>query len=269
MRTLLISLLLSISMAQANILPGWEGSDPASTAIVDHSNWQHFLDTYLETDAFGQTYFSYSKVTRTDRKALVLYIKALEAINPLKLNADEQKAYWFNLYNALTVSVILDAYPIASIRDIGSRFAGLIKSGPWKLDVTTINNRALSLDDIEHNIVRPKFQDYRVHFAFNCASMGCPNLAHTAYSGRNIETLLAEAERAFINHQRGVRIQHGQLIVSKIFDWYQSDFVNDEKELANFLAQSAEPKLAAQLKGYRGNIKYEYDWSLNEVFENK
>ncbi|MDX1342033.1 MAG: Ser/Thr protein kinase, partial [Reinekea sp.] len=90
-----------------------------------------------------------------------------------------------------------------------------------------------------------------------------------AYTGANIEALLSEGTRSFVNHQRGVRFQGGTLIVSKIFDWYQTDFVASEGELTTFLAQFAEPKLRAQLKGYTGNIKYEYDWSLNEVRESQ
>lgn len=269
MRTLIIAFLMmsmsSLTLAEA--LPGWNQNDPSSQRVLDHSTWQTFLDQYLDTDDYGQTYFAYAKVSRTERNQLTGYIRQLESIDPLTLNENEQKAYWFNLYNAVTVKVILDHYPVESIRDIGGSFGGLVKSGPWKLKLTTINGKPLSLDDIEHGIVRPIFKDYRVHFAFNCASMGCPNLAATAYSGDNIEGLLQEAERSFINHQRGVRFQGGRLIVSKIFDWYLQDFVADEDQLTDFLAQSAEPRLRAQLKSHTGRIKYEYDWALNEVKE--
>lgn len=267
MRAFILICLFSCQLALASVLPGWEGSNNASQQTIDHSAWQGFLDAYLYTDDFNQTYFAYRKVSRTDRLELARYINALAAIDPLELNDNEQKAYWFNLYNALTVQVILDAYPVESIRDIGGSLGGLVKTGPWKREVVRINGQKLSLDDIEHNIVRPKYQDYRVHFAFNCASMGCPNLAETAYTGENIEQLLVEAESSFINHQRGVRFQNGQLIVSKIFDWYESDFVTDSRQLPKFLATYAEPKLAAKLKAYNGNIKYEYDWSLNEVLD--
>jgi hypothetical protein len=269
MRILILALVFIISSAQADILDDWQGSDESSTVVIDNSAWQSFLDRYLARDDFGQTYFAYSKVSRTEAGELRAYIRSLESINPLHLNSDEQKAYWFNLYNAVTVNTILEAYPVESIRDIGSRFGGLVRSGPWTIKVVTVNGIELSLDDIEHGILRPKFKDHRIHYAVNCASMGCPNLAGTAYSSTNIEQLLQEAEHDFVNHPRGVRIQSGKLIVSKIFDWYMSDFVDDEDDLPEFLAQSAEPKLRAQLKGYKGSIKYEYDWSLNEVIDNK
>ena len=264
-----IILFLSFPLAFAEVLPGWAGINDDSTVAVDHSAWQAFLNENLHKDEFGQTYFTYSKVSRLKRQDLHSYITEMQKIDPLTLNTNEQKAYWFNLYNAVTVKVVLDEYPIKSIRDIGASLGGIIPGGPWKLKIININNQMLSLDDIEHEIVRPKFNDYRVHFAFNCAAMGCPNLASSAFTGKNIESLLNAAQSEFINHQRGVRFQGGKLIVSKIFDWYQADFVQSEAELPLFLSRLAEPKLRAQLQGYRGNIKYEYDWTLNEVFDKK
>jgi len=261
-------LFFTLSFTYADVLPGWEGVESDSNVVIDHGPWQAFLDEFLQVDGFGQTYFAYSKVSRSKQQDLDNYISELQKVDPLSLSANEQKAFWFNLYNAVTVKVILEEYPIKSIRDIGASLGGLIPGGPWKLKIIKINGQELSLDDVEHNIVRPKFNDHRVHFALNCAAMGCPNLASTAYSGSNIESLLTEAEKNFINHQRGVRFQGGKLIVSKIFEWYQEDFVQSEAELPNYLAQYAEPKLRAQLKGYRGNIKFEYDWSLNEVIAN-
>lgn len=260
----IFTLLFALTVHANELLTGWQGFNNDNPQTIDHQTWQAFLDRYLDSDEFGQTYFAYRKVSQSDRADLSRYIQSLESIDPLSLSADVQKAYWFNLYNAATVRVVLDAYPVESIRDIGGRLGGLLKTGPWKEPVVTVNGQSLSLDDIEHGIVRPKYQDYRVHYAFNCASMGCPNLSATAYTGNNIEALLVEAEAAFVNHQRGVRFQGGTLIVSKIYDWYQSDFVESEDDLPGFLAQAAKPKLRAQLNGYRGNIRYEYDWSLNE-----
>lgn len=265
---MLLAFLLSISMASASdlkLLPGWEGYNEDSTTTLDHASWQLFLDTYLMRDDFGQTYFAYAKVSKAEMLNLRSYIRYLESFDPLELNADEQKAYWINLYNAATVEVVLKAYPVKSIRNIGGSFGGLVPSGPWKQDVVMVNNQALSLDDVEHGILRPKYLDHRIHYAVNCASMGCPNLAETAYTGDNIEQLLVEAEQDFVNHQRGVRFQGGRLIVSKIFDWYRDDFVENEEDLPKFLAQFAEPKLRAQLNAYNGRIRYEYDWALNEV----
>jgi len=268
MHRIIIIFLCLMPFAFAETLSGWEGTNNQSTYKVDHSSWQAFLDVHLQKDDFGQTYFEYSKVGHQQINNLNVYLLGLQKIDPLVLNENEQKAYWINLYNAQTVSVILSEYPVKSIRNIGGALGGFIPTGPWTTKILTINNQPLSLDDIEHGIVRPKFNDYRVHYAFNCAAMGCPNLAAEAYSGENIEAALQYAENEFVNHQRGVRFQGGKLILSKIYDWYLEDFVDSEDDLTFFLAQFAEPKLRAQLKGYQGNIKYEYDWSLNEVSKN-
>jgi len=265
MRRLLLLWCFCLPLAQADLLPSWHGADMQSTRVVDHSQWQMFLDTFLDTDDFGQTYFDYARVSRAQIGQLSVYMSALQAIDPLELNKSEQMAYWINLYNAMTVQVILGDYPVKSIRNIGGALGGFIPTGPWTNKLVRINGQMLSLDDIEHRIFRPKFNDHRVHFAFNCGAKGCPNLAAQAFTGTNIETLLSTAQWSFINHQRGVRIQDGRLIVSKIFAWYREDFVSREQDLPLFLAQFAEPKLRAQLKGYRGRITYEYDWSLNEA----
>lgn len=265
MRKLLLLMIMTLATVAAELLPGWAGTNPQSNQTIDHGRWQGLLDRYLKQDQFAQTYFAYAQVTPTDRQALADYISALERVDPLNLNAAEQKAYWINLYNAVTLATVLDAYPVDSIRAIGGPLGGLIPTGPWQLPVVTVNAQALSLDDIEHGIIRPKFNDHRIHYAVNCAAMGCPNLAKQAYTGENIERLLQQAEPNFINHPRGVRIQGGRLIVSKIFAWYQQDFVAREADLPAYFADFAEPKLRAQLIAYRGRIRYEYDWSLNDA----
>ncbi len=265
MRFFLTCFLLAVlNCAQAEVLAGWEGFANESSTRVNHLTWQGFLNKYLYRDESDQTYVDYSRVSKEDASNVHTYIQTLETINPLKLNANEQKAYWVNLYNAATVAVILDEYPIKSIRDIDRRFT-LVPGGPWDRKLVTLNDQPLTLNNIEHDIVRPKFNDFRIHFALNCASIGCPNLADSAYTAENIEQLLTQATLEFINHPRGVDIEDNKLTVSSIFKWYRDDFVDSEKALPNFLAQFAEPKLQMQLKAYRGKIKYKYDWALNEV----
>ena len=264
LRVLLVGLLLA-SGGLAEALPGWAASDGQSTQVVDHGAWQRFLDTFLHTDAAGQTYLDYARVTPSHRAQLSAYLTELQAIDPLTLNRAEQQAYWLNLYNAATVEVVLGDYPVKSIRAIGGAFGGLVPTGPWSAERVRVNNQMLSLDDIEHGIFRPKFNDYRAHFAFNCGAKGCPNLAAQAFTGLTLEAELNAAARAFINHPRGVRLQDGSLTLSKIFDWYRADFVAEERDLPILLAAFAEPMLRAQLADYNGRISYEYDWSLNEA----
>jgi hypothetical protein len=236
-----------------------------SAITIDHSPWQFFLTRYLAQDEFGQTYFAYAEVNKDEMAQLNEYLANLQKVTPWLLTRQEEKAFWINLYNALTVKVVLDAYPVDSIKDIDSRFGGLLATGPWEKQRIQISGVPLSLNNIEHDIVRPKYQDYRIHFALNCAAKGCPNLSPTAFSAQNTEQLLTEAEQTFVNHQRGARFENGKLILSKIFDWYLKDFANDEAELLTLLAKSANTQLQTRLSGYRGRIKYEYDWTLNEA----
>ena len=135
--------------------------------------------------------------------------------------------------------------------------------GPWDDKIITIAGEELSLNDIEHRILRPIWNNARIHYAVNCASIGCPDIAPVAYSGALIEAQLDEAGKRFINQSKGVNFVGGRLLLSKIFDWYSDDFSGKEgvwKELMQF----ADPKLRARLESYKGGISYHYNWKLNE-----
>jgi hypothetical protein len=177
-------------------------------------------------------------------------------------NGAEQKAYWINLYNALTVEVILSHYPVKSIRNIGIS-PGLFSRGPWDAKLATIEREKLSLNDIEHRILRPIWKDARVHYAVNCASLGCPNLQRMAYTGENTESLLEKGAGEYINHPRGLAIKNGKLQVSSIYDWFKDDFGAGRDRLLEHWLKYADGDLAGALKSYEGSLAYGYDWSLN------
>lgn len=267
---LLLFMLFSLATASlAETLAAFKtnitADDQSANLVVDHAQWQQLLTTYLTVNEDGQSTFDYANVNAESRQLLERYIGALEAQNPLTLSADQELAYWINLYNALTVRLILSHYPVDSIKDIGGSFGGLIKTGPWNQQVTRINRQPLSLNQIEHEIIRPKFNDFRIHFAVNCAALGCPNLAQTAFTGQALNDQLSSATLAFINHPRGVSVEGQTLILSKIFDWYLTDFVDSEDHLPAFLATFAAPELAQALLSHSGRIRFEYDWALNET----
>jgi hypothetical protein len=165
------------------------------------------------------------------------------------------------MYNALTVKVVLEHYPVKSIRKI---YGGLFDTGPWNEPLIEVAGVALTLNDIEHRILRPIWRDPRIHYAVNCASLGCPNLAARVYSSANIEELLDAGARAFVNHPRGVDASGRRLTLSSIYDWYGTDFGATRDERLQHLRQYAEPELAAKLGAYEGRIRYDYDWRLNE-----
>lgn len=239
----------------------WDAADNTNLAVIDHDEWQALLDAFLITDTADAIYrVDYAAVTVADRKRLQAYITALASLDPRQYSKAEQKAYWINLYNALTVELVLAHSPVESIRKI---YGGLFSSGPWKKQLVTVAGLALSLNDIEHRILRPLWADPRIHYAVNCASLGCPNLAASAYTAVNSEKLLDESARAYVNHPRGVGFESGQLTASSIYDWFDVDFGDDEQALRRHWLRYAEPALARQIRAYRGRIRYTYDWTLN------
>jgi hypothetical protein len=251
----------SFAAPEAELWPRWQANDPQSTLRVDHSAWDRFLNQYLVSGKSGRANrVRYAAVDSRDKVALSRYIAKLVAVPMTTLNRAEQKAAWINLYNALTVQTILDHYPVQSIRDISS---GWFSSGPWDLKQVQVEGVELSLNDIEHRILRPIWQDNRVHYAVNCASLGCPNLQPEPFTAENSERLFARASEEFINSPRGVDIVKGRLIVSSIYDWFQSDFGGSEEDLLTDLEKFAAPALAAKLRRYRGSISYRYNWGLN------
>ena len=236
----------------------WDKSDESATKTVDHSLWQGILNDYLIQHPEGNR-FNYKKVSSQDKQALKKYLKQLTTIDPRTYNKKEQKAYWINLYNALTVDLILTHYPIKSITKIGSWW----RFGPWDETATHIASQNLTLNDIEHRILRPLWQDKRIHYAVNCASLGCPDLSHQAYTGANTELLLeAQAER-FIQQEKGVNWVDGKLVLSRIYEWYATDFGN-RNELISHLRQYSTKKQQKRLLNYTGTQEYQYDWNLNE-----
>jgi len=262
-RTLLVSILLLLStLIWAATDPGnyFRQSNTNNMYKVDHQIFQDILNRYLDdNDPSGINRFDYAAVSKEDKQALKNYLKYLSEINITKLNKDEQMAYWINMYNALTINTILEKYPVKSIKDIKS---GIFTPGPWKLKLITVENIELSLNDIEHSILRPIWKDKRIHYAVNCASLGCPNLSKSVYSANNLEKMLNSAAYDYINHPRGVKIENNKLILSSIYNWYKDDF-GSKKELLQHLAEYTEGPMKEKLNSWNGSIKYGYDWDLN------
>jgi hypothetical protein len=205
--------------------------------------------------------FSYRRVTRPERAALDAYIGRLAGTRVSGLRRAEQFAYWANLYNALTVRVILDHPNAKSIRDIDIS-PGLFAYGPWGAPLVTIEGRPVTLNDIEHRILRPIFRDPRIHYAVNCASIGCPDLAVQAFTADGREAMLEQAARAYVNHPRGARVTGNQLVVSSIYVWFAEDF-GGEAGVLKHLRHYAGDRLRKQLDGVTKIADHAYDWSLN------
>jgi len=161
----------------------------SETASVN-APYNDFLAKYVERQN-GINLVAYDKVTDADEAKLEAYIDTLSNTDISGFSDAEIMAYWFNLYNAKTVDVILDNYPVSSIRKIGF-------TGPWGKKLLTVNGEKLSLNNIEHDIVREDYDEPRVHFAFNCASIGCPDLKLTAWEAETLEEDLTQASIDFV-----------------------------------------------------------------------
>lgn len=248
---------------RAELWSYWQGHNAASGRRVDHTRWGLFLDRYLDTSHSSGIYrMRYAAVSKQDKALLGEYLTDLATVKVTQLNRPEQLAFWVNLYNALTVQVVLDHFPVASIRAIDIS-PGLFRRGPWDAKLIRIEGRHLSLNDIEHRILRPIWQDARLHYILNCASLGCPNLPMRPVSAGNSEQLLEQSARHFINHVRGVNFTAGGLTLSSIYDWYAEDFGKSREALMAHLQSYASRNLTNELKGYRGSIDFSYDWQLN------
>jgi len=220
-------------------------------------------------DGVNRVRYAAWKAAPADLAALDGWIATAAARRPAAMARNEAYAFWANLYNALTLKVVLERYPVRSIREIRSTGVPLDPKGwfgPWRTRLVTVEGRRLSLDDIEHEIMRPTFRDPRVHYAVNCASIGCPNLLPRAWRAATLERELDAAAADFVNHPRGVAVlADGRLRISSIYAWFREDFGGSEAGVVAHLRRHAAPALAARLAQPPAIAEDTYDWSLNDA----
>jgi hypothetical protein len=216
-----------------------------SAQKIDHSKWTEILQLYVAQN--GDV--NYKKMQK-NRDTFKVYLNVL-ASNPPKdsWNNAEIKAYWINAYNAFTVQLVLDNYPIKSIKDI---------SEPWGQMFFKIGGKSMSLNTIEHEILRP-MGDPRIHFAIVCASESCPKLLNYAYESETLNDQLDQAAKEFINDASKNSLTASEITISKIFKWFKSDFPKGD-DFISYLNNYSIVKLFPETK-----INYQnYNWFLNE-----
>lgn len=243
----------------------WEAHNPHSTRTINHTQWQQFLKKHVNTNKKGLNLIDYAHIKRADRHRLNGYIWSLSQVAITEHNRQEQLAYWINLYNALSIKLVLDHYPIDSIRNVNMS-PHLFASGPWDANIIRVNGVNISLNDIEHRIVRPIWNDPRIHYAINYAAIGSPNLQRTAYTGEKIGSQLNQAAKTFVNSLRGIQVvTNNKLITSKIFTWYREDFGYSDQHIIDHVKKFAEPKLRTQLDKVDTISQSVFNWHLNQV----
>jgi hypothetical protein len=255
--SLLFLLISSVSLYAAPKSDLWDIWDQSGTRTgIDHTEFQVFLDNYVLEPATGPTLVKYEEALGTD--LIHNYVEYLESIVIRQYTKAEQFAYWVNLYNAATIKIILDEYPVKSIREIKS---GLFSSGPWDMKFLKVEGEDISLNDIEHRILRPIWNDARIHYAVNCASFSCPSLSTRAFTADNNEEILNKLASDYVNAPRALRLEGNTLILSSIYDWYQVDFGSDSTQVLEHINKYRQNSFVGEFR----RIKYEYDWTLNEA----
>jgi len=257
-----------LSAPKSDLWPRWQTHNAGNNEVIDHSAWQIFLEKYIVTNPLntessaisGINRLRYAGVSEKDRALLNNYLKTLEGTAVSSFSRPQQRAFWINLYNASTINLILEHYPLETITNISFSFFSF---GPWDEDLLSVEGAELSLNDVEHRILRPIWKDKRIHYALNCASLGCPNLLPQAFTELNTESLLEQGARDYINHPRGVIIQGEKLILSKIYEWYQADFGGNEEGVIKHLQRYSTNKKLKYLQADDLEIEYQYNWLLN------
>ncbi len=237
-----------------------EGLDNGDESF-DHSSYEQLLKRHVDHDAGTVDYES----LQDDEEQLDTYLASIADADLTRLPEDEQHALLLNAYNGYTLSLILDHYPeIDSIRDISS---------PWTTERYEVGGYTLSLDQIEHQIIRPMYRDPRIHFAVNCAAVDCPHLAEFAYTGDELDAQLDERTEATLGNSKFVRIEDDTLYYTRVMHWYESDFVDpDFKDHAPNVAQYISPRSTEEIARFVDDhdgeppaSPLEYDWGLNDA----
>jgi len=218
----------------------------------DNEIFSNLLEKYVKNGVVN-----YAGLKKDERK-LNQYLNILEQKDVSSLSRKGKMAFYINVYNAWTIKLILSGYPgVKSIKDLGGFW------GPWKKKIVRLNGQVVTLDHIEHDILRPKFKDPRVHFAVNCASKGCPLLLSEPYYGEKLDEQLNRVTRKFINNTERNYLAGDKLYVSSIFKWFSEDFNDD---VIGFFIKYADAGLKKEIKSKQSRLKVKYlkyDWSLN------
>ncbi len=237
-------------------------STPSAFAF-DFSTWDGLLKKYVAPKTINGVYLNavdYNKLGK-DQKWMKL-VKDLEKVSLSSLKTREEKlAFWINVYNIMAAKMVLDHYPVGSIKDAGSLFTAV-----WKKEVGVVAGKKRTLNEIEHEILR-KMGEPRIHVAIVCASVSCPDLRIEAYTVGKLDEQLADQMKLFlINAEKGLRVdaKKGRVYLSSIFKWFAEDF-KPKGGVRKFLSPYADETAMAALKNSKLTVDYlDYDWGLNE-----
>lgn len=224
---------------------------------ISHEQWTALLEKHV-TDKVFVDYQGF----REDSNQLDAYLEKLSSHHPNEKHWSEKErlAYWINAYNAFTIELVLKHYPVESIKDVVTGLNITFVNSPWDIKFIEIEGEEYDLNNLEHDIMRERFEEPRIHFAINCASVSCPRLIDEAYKAGKLDEQLDRRAKAFINDTNRNRIQEDQIEISRIFRWFKGDFTKNGS-LIDYLNKYSETFIDED-----ASINYmDYDWRLNDA----
>lgn len=252
---------------------GWaqaqnEASSRRATTTVqrdsmDHSRFTQVLSRFVDEEG----HVDYARLKAASRAGLASYLRRLATTDPASLRPDARLAFWINAYNALTLKLIVDHYPVENIWAITPGPAAPKDDSPFQLDVGTVADTVRTLDEIEHEIIRQRFDEPRIHFALVCAARSCPPLRREAYTGPRLDAQLDDQTRTFLRNNSKNRIPagDGRVALTRILKWYGQDFGPTTDHLQRFLAPYFDGAVRAKLRRAAYEVTFlPYDWALND-----
>lgn len=232
---------------------------------VNHARFDRVLTEYVDAAGF----VDYARLQAHADSLLRPYLQQLAETDPAALDREARLAFWINAYNAYTIKLILDHYPVESINDIkpGAGPAVPKVNSPFKLDVGEVAGKVRTLDEIEHGIIRERFDEPRIHFALVCAAVSCPRLRKEAYTGDRLNDQLDDQARTFLHDTDKNVVPAGEerVALSRIFKWFDEDFGGSSASIQRFIAPYFDGNVRTNLEQAGYDLSYrEYDWSLND-----
>ena len=230
---------------------------------MDHSRFTQVLSRFVDDEGA----VDYAGLKATDGELLASYLRRLAATDPTSLDRDARLAFWLNAYNALTLTLIVEHHPVENIWAVTPGPAAPKDNSPFELDVGTVGDTVRTLDEIEHEIIRPRFEEPRIHFALVCAATSCPPLRREAYTGPRLDAQLEEQTRIFLHDTAKNRIPagEGRIALSRILKWYGQDFGASTEDLQRFMAPYFDGAVQEKLRRAAYDVTFlPYDWSLND-----
>jgi len=233
------------------------------TSVVMNYGQTHKIFTDILQKYVTDGFVNYKELAQDQE--FETYLNQLSNTDPSKLSEKEELAFWINTYNAFTIKAILDNYPIKSINDIKCG-----EKSVWDENFISINKKKYSLNEIEHKILRVKFNEPRIHFAIVCASISCPELRNESYEADKLDKQLQEQTVKFLRDKKrnSFDLKNKKANISKIFEWFGEDFGKSDKNIlmyiSNFLPDDVRKDIKQNINEWTISYK-KYDWNLNEI----